>query len=199
MDVWSNHACQVALFFPGVKTASSGGSVNLVRPRPQEMHPSATGTREPTGCVISKATKEGLPRWSCCHWIGQGMHPTPSIRSESERELLDLHFHRRPRPEFQDTVGTCRTKKAKTKASDPIQRRIAKGNERPPTKLGDDQERRPTPFQVAQNERKRVIGQHEEKKQWMRTAMKVNHRKPAPPRRKNRPEQKNYQKNRDSF
>ena len=61
VDVWSNHACQVALFFPGVRTASSGGSVNLVLPRPQKMHPSATGTREPTGCVISKATKEACP------------------------------------------------------------------------------------------------------------------------------------------
>ena len=39
-------------------------------------------------------------------------------------------------------------------------------------KLGDDQERRPTPSQVAQNERKRVIGQQEEKTQWMRTAKK---------------------------
>ena len=190
MDVWSNHACQVALFFPGVRTASSGGSVNLVRPRPQEMHPSATGTREPTGCVISKATKEGLPRWSCCHWIGQGMHPTPSIRSESERELLDLHFHRRPRPEFQDTVGTCRTKKAKTKASDPIQRRIAKGNERPPTKLGDDQERRPFPKWRKGSE----LLASTKKTQWMRTAKKVQQRKPAPPIRKNRPEQKNTKK-----
>ena len=33
----------------------------FVLPRPQEMHPSATGTREPTGCVISKATKEACP------------------------------------------------------------------------------------------------------------------------------------------
>ena len=39
-------------------------------------------------------------------------------------------------------------------------------------KLGDDQERRPTPSQVAQNERERVIGQQEEKTQWMRTARK---------------------------
>ena len=30
------------------------------------------------------------------------------------------------------------------------------------TKLGDDQERRPTPSQVAQHEGERVIGQHEE-------------------------------------
>ena len=34
------------------------------------------------------------------------MHPTTSIRSESERELLDLHFHRRPIPEFQG-MGTA--------------------------------------------------------------------------------------------
>ena len=61
VNVWSNHACQVALFFPGVRTASSGGSVNLVLPRPQKMHPSAKEAREPTGCVISKATKEACP------------------------------------------------------------------------------------------------------------------------------------------
>ena len=67
------------------------------------------------------------------------------------------------------------------------------------TKLGDDQERKPF-SQVAQNERERVIGQHEEKKtQWIRTAKKVQEQKPAPPMRKNRPEQKKYQKNRDSF
>ena len=48
----------------------------FVLPRPQEMHPSATGAREPTGGVLSKVGQEGLSRWSCCHWIGQGMHPT---------------------------------------------------------------------------------------------------------------------------
>ena len=90
------------------------------------------------------------------------MHPTPSIRSESERELLDLHFHRRPLPEFQDTAGA---KKAKTKASDQSRGESPKGmKDLQITKLGDDQERRPTPSQVAQNERERVIGQHEEKR-----------------------------------
>ena len=34
--------------------------------------------------------------------LGKECTLTPSIRSESE--LLDLHFHRRPRPEFQDTA-----------------------------------------------------------------------------------------------
>ena len=120
VDVWSNHACQVALFFPGVRTVSSGGSVHLrSSPASGNAPLGKKGSREPTGCVISKATQEGLSRWSCCHWIGQGMHPTPSIRSESERELLDLHFHRRPLPEFQGTVGTCRTKKSKDKGKQP--------------------------------------------------------------------------------
>ena len=97
---------------------------------------------EPTGCVLSKVGQEGLSRWSCCHWIlGKECTLTPSIRSASERELLDLHFHRRPRTEFQDTTGNGNRKKAKTKASDPIQRRIAKDLQI--TKLGDDQERRP--------------------------------------------------------
>ena len=48
----------------------------LVLPRPQENAPLGNqGVREPTGCIISKATKAGHFRWSCCHWIGQGMHP----------------------------------------------------------------------------------------------------------------------------
>ena len=87
-------------FFPGLRKCT---------PRQKKKR-----VREPTGCAISKATQEGLSRWSCCHWIGQGMHPTSSRRPESE--LLDLHFHRRPRPVFQDTVGkTCRTTKSKDK------------------------------------------------------------------------------------
>ena len=78
-------------------------------------------TREPTGCVLSKVGQSRSSRRSCCHWIGQGMHPTPSRRSESE--LLVLHFHRRPRPEFQDTVGkTCRTTKSKDKGKRPPSR-----------------------------------------------------------------------------
>ena len=32
VDVWSNHACQVALFFPSISTACSGGSVNSFFP-----------------------------------------------------------------------------------------------------------------------------------------------------------------------
>ena len=72
VDVWSNHACQVALFFPSINTACSsrsvrscpasellaqvGGSVNTrSSPASRKMHPSATkGAREPTGCVLSK-------------------------------------------------------------------------------------------------------------------------------------------------
>ena len=102
VDVWSNHACQVALFFPSVRTACSGGSIRS-SPASGNAPLGNQGTREPTGCVISKATKAGHFRWSCCHWIlGKECTLTPSIRSESE--LLDLHFHRRPLPEFQDTA-----------------------------------------------------------------------------------------------
>ena len=149
------------------------------------------GTREPTGCVLSKVGQSS--RWSCCHWI---LGKECTLLTSRRSELLDLHFHRRPRPEFQDTVGkTCRTTKSEDKGKrPPIQKRIAQGDNLQITKLGDDQERRPTPSQVAQNERERVIGQHEEKTQWMRTARKVQQRKPAPPMRKNRPEQKNTKK-----
>ena len=127
------------------------------------------------------------------------MHPTTSIRSESERELLDLHFHRRPVivPGY---GGDLKNEKAKTKASDPIQRRIAKGNEKnlQITWLGDDQERRPTPSQVAQHEGRELLASTK-KTQWMRTAKKVKHRKPVPPMRKKPARTKNDQKNRDSF
>ena len=54
VDVWSNHACQVPLFFPGVRTACQVGLSTSVLPRPQKMHPSAAGTREPTGCAMTK-------------------------------------------------------------------------------------------------------------------------------------------------
>ena len=56
--------------------------------------------------------------------------------------------------------GDLQNEKAKTKASDPIQRRIAKGNERPPDHQARRRSRNETLSQVAQGER--VIGQHEE-------------------------------------
>ena len=113
VDVWSNHACQVALFFPSINTACSSRSVRSCPasellaqvggshsffPGLQEMHPSATRrAREPTGGVLSKVGQEDLSRWSCCHWImGKECTLTPSSRSESE--LLDLHGPRGPRP-----------------------------------------------------------------------------------------------------
>ena len=117
------------------------------------------------------------------------MHPTTSIRSESERELLDLHFHRRPVPEFQDTAGDLKQEKSKDKGKRPIQRRIAKG------KSPDHQARRRSrkethPFPKWRNTKGRELLASTKKTQWMRTAKKVQQRKPVPPMRKNRPEQK---------
>ena len=121
------------------------------------------------------------------------MHPTPSIRSESERELLDLHFHRRPLPEFQDTVGTCRTKKQRQRQATPSRGESPKGmKDLQITKLGDDQEMRPFP----KWRKGRELLASTKKTQWMRKAKKVQHRKPAPPMRKNRPEQKITKKQR---
>ena len=91
------------------------------------------------------------------------MHPT-SIKSESERELLDLHFHRRPVivPGFQGTAGP-EERKSKDKGKRPIQRRIAKGNERPPDHQAKRRSRKEThPFPSGATRRERVIGQHEE-------------------------------------
>ena len=160
------------------------------------MHPSETGAREqacPGGLAVT-----GFWAKECTL--------TPSIRSESERgscwTFIFTEGHvptsRRPR----------RAEKSKDKGKRPIQRRIAKRNERPSTNPEKNRQRPPDhqarrrsrkESQVAQNGRERVIGQHEEKTQWMRTAKKVQQRKPAPPMRKNRPEQKNTKKNRDSF
>ena len=103
MDVWSNHACQVALFFPGVRTACSGGPLRS-SPASGNTPLGNQGTREPTGCVISKATKAGHPGGLAVTGLGKECTLTASIRSESERELLDPYFHRGPRPEFQDTA-----------------------------------------------------------------------------------------------
>ena len=76
----------------------------LVLPRPQENAPLGNqGVREPTGCIISKATKAGHFRWSCCHWIGQGMHPN-SLDKVRVRAVGPSFFHRRPLPGFQETA-----------------------------------------------------------------------------------------------
>ena len=75
VDVWSNHACQVALFFPSISTASSGGSVNL--PRPQEMHPSATkGYVNQQAASFQRPPKQVIPVVLLSLDFGQGMHPT---------------------------------------------------------------------------------------------------------------------------
>ena len=200
MDVWSNHACQVALFFPSVSTACSGRSVNLVLPRPQKMHPSAAGTREPTGGVISKATQEGLlrsSRWSCCHWIGQGMHPTYLDKVRVREGAVGPSFSQTATSRVPEYGGDLQNeKKQRQRQATPSRGESPTGNHQI-TKLGDDQERRP--FPKWRNTKGRELLASTKKTQWMRTAKKVKHRKPAPPMRKNRPEQKKYQKNRDSF
>ena len=153
------------------------------------------GTREPTGCVLSKVGQSS--RWSCCHWI---LGKECTLLTSRRSELLDLHFHRRPRPEFQDTVGkTCRTTKSKDKGKrPPPEENRPRGQ--PPDHQARRRSRKETLTQVAQNGRERVLGQHEEKKtQWTRTARKVQQRKPAPPMRKKPARIKKYQKNRDGF
>ena len=66
-------------------------------------------------------------------------------------------------PVFNGTAGP-EERKSKDKGKASIQRRIAKGNERPPVNQARRRPRKETiPSQVAQNERERVIGQYEEK------------------------------------
>ena len=137
--------------FPASETGSSGGSVNFVLPRPQKMHPSAT--REPTGFRHFKGHQSKSSRWSCCHWIfEQGMHPTTSIRSE----LLDLHFDRGPRPGYGGKDLQNEKKQRQRQASHhPKENRQRDHQAR-------RRSRKESLTQVAQNERERVIGQHEE-------------------------------------
>ena len=104
VDVWSNHACQVALFFPSISTACSGGWVckhsffpGLRKCTPRQ--PREHVNQQAASCPRSANTSW----WSCCHWIlGKECTLTPSSRSESE--LLDLHGPRGPRPTFQETA-----------------------------------------------------------------------------------------------
>ena len=89
--------------------------------------------------------------------------------------------------------------KSKDKGKAPIQRRIAKGNERPQVDQARRRPRKETiPSQVAQNERERVIGQHEEKavdedSQESQTSKTCSSYEKKPARTKK------YPKNRDSF
>ena len=167
VDVWSNHACQVALFFPSISTACSsrsvrscpasellaqvGGSVNT-RSCPASENAPLGNPREPTGGgVLSKVDQEGLSRWSCCHWIGgKECFLTPSSRSESE--LLDLHGPRGPRPTFQEHGRELKKQRqrqtAQTEENSQEDMTFHPSRGESPkdlqiTKLGDDQERRP--------------------------------------------------------
>ena len=65
----------------------------------------------------------------------------------------------------------------------------------PITKLGDDQEKVTIPPSGAKRiERERVLGQQEEKKAVDEDSQEGQQRKPAPPMRKNRPENKKIPK-----
>ena len=87
--------------------AQVGGSVNFVLPRPQEMHPSAT-----KGHVNQQAASS---RWSCCHWIGQGMHPNSLDKVRVREGAVGPSFSQTATSRVPRYSGA---KKAKTKASD---------------------------------------------------------------------------------
>ena len=85
---------------------------------------------------------------------------------------------------------TCRTTKSKDKGKRRHPEENRQRDNLQITKLGDDQERR-AKWQKTQG---RELLASTKKTQWMRTARKVQQRKPVPPMRKNRPEQKNTKK-----
>ena len=172
MDVWSNHACQVALFFPSVRTACSGGSIRS-SPASGNAPLGNQGTREPTGCVISKATKAGHFRWSCCHWIGQGMHPN-SLDKVRVR-AVGPSCSQRATSNVPGNRGGL--KKSKDKGKRSKQRRIAKRRNERPSTHPEKNRQRPPDHQARRRSRKEthpfpkwrktkgqgVIVQHEDK------------------------------------
>ena len=119
-------------FFPGLRKCT---------PRQKK-----SGYVNQQAAPFQRPPKKACPGGLAVTGFGKECTLTPSRRSESERELLDLHFHRGPRPEFQDTVGkTCRTskKQRQRQATNPEENRQRDNLQI--TKLGDDQERRPFP------------------------------------------------------
>ena len=140
--------------FPASALLDLVGLSTLVLPRPQEMHPSAK-VREPTGCVfvqgrLKQVCPDGLAVTG--FWAGNA----PYFEKRPESELLDLHVHRGPRPEssgirwgrpaerHKKQRQRQATQPGENSQKDTLQRRLAKVLQI--TKLGDDQERRPTPF-----------------------------------------------------
>ena len=151
MDVWSNHACQVALsqrqhcliwwvhsFFPGLR----------------KMHPSATYVNQQAASCPRSAQAASVPMVLLSLDFGQGMHPT-SRKGQSPScwtfMYTEGHVQRVPGYGGEDLQNDT---KSKDKGKRPNQGRIAKritlqrtiAKDLQITKLGDDQERRPTPF-----------------------------------------------------
>ena len=156
--------------FPASELLALVGLSTFVLPRPQEMHPSATNVNQ-QAASCPRSAKAGLSRWSCCHWILQGMHPTSRRFREG---AVGPSFSQRATSRVPGYGGEDLQndkKQRQRQATNPEENRPRgqppeKNRQRDNlqiTKLGDDQERRPL-SQVAQNERERVIGQHEEKK-----------------------------------
>ena len=83
--------------FPASALLDLVGLSTLVLPRRQEMHPSAK-VREPTGCVfVQGRLKQVCPDGLAV--TGFWARNAPYFEKRPESELLDLHFHRGPRPE----------------------------------------------------------------------------------------------------
>ena len=119
VDVWSNHACQVA-FFPSsalldlvsVNTRSSPASSKCT-PRQPEEH-----VNQQAASLVGSS--RSVPMVLLSLDFGQGMHPT-YLDKARVRAVGPSCSQRATSREFRDTVGkTCRTtQKAKAKASDP--------------------------------------------------------------------------------
>ena len=143
--------------FPASALLDLVGLSTLVLPRPQAMHPSAK-VREPTGCVfvqgrLKQVCPDGLAVTG--FWARNAPYLPRQGQSPSCWTFMFTEGHDQRVPGYggEDLQNDT---KSKDKGKRPnqgriakritLQRRIAQGDNLQITKLGDDQERRPTPF-----------------------------------------------------
>ena len=212
VDVWSNHACQVA--FSSVSTARSGECQHSFLPGLKKMHPSATRRAREQAASCSKYVNQQAASWSKVGSsrsvpmvllsldFGQEMHST-YLDKARVRAVGPSWSHRATIREFRDTVGkTCRTtQKSKDKGKRPNQGRIAKRitppeetSQRPLEHQARRRSRKETLSQVAQNGRlsstKTLVDEDSQESPTVKTCSSYE-KKPARIQK--------YQKNRDSF
>ena len=153
------------------------------------------GVREPTGCVQGRL-KQVCPGGLAV--TGLGKECTLLTSRRSVRKLLDLHFHRGPRPESSGIrwgrPAERQKKQRQRQATNPEENRQRDNLQI--TKLGDDQERRANWRKtkgrelLSSTKKKNAVEEDSQESPTAKTCSSYE-KKPA--------RIKKYQKNRDSF